>query len=246
MSAAQKKKKSVDSLSPAPDRRDIIVHDVSASLESEAGHIPTNNLDGYLSSHVMQDLSLALTMVLVPSCNEAVKDSLDSSITASVPEGCCVGSLASKLTEMSGGLPEQDGGVVADRYIPSTGKGSKPAVRAVEANFAGQSECTKENEGKCSPIGEHLRAITALPSSGGGDFMSQQKELNIGSTLPADAPQNISFVVKGIDKHSPVSSSYRAQHDTSIASSDEVVSPVISAVESNIRDLVYAVDAPRN
>ncbi|KAF8591795.1 hypothetical protein K439DRAFT_1611063 [Ramaria rubella] len=176
--SSAKTEKSADSPSPASYRRDIIFHDVTASLESEAARSSVKNSDKHPSTRVMQDPSLALTTVLVPSCSEAGKDSQSLSFNVSVPEGCRVGSSTSNLTEMSDGLLEQEGGVVADRNVPSTGRGSKPAVTAVEANVAGQSECTKGNESRCSPISEHLRGITALPSNGGSDFTGQRKELN--------------------------------------------------------------------
>ncbi|KAF8573271.1 hypothetical protein K439DRAFT_1625187 [Ramaria rubella] len=215
--SSAKTEKSADSPSPASYRCDIIFHDVAASLESEATHSSVKNSDKHPSTCVMQE-----TTVLVPSCSEAGKDSQSLLVNVSVPEGCRVGSSTSNLTEMSDGLLEQ-GGVVVDRNIPSTGRGSKPAVTAVEANVAGQSECTKGNKSRCSPISEHLRGITTLPSNGGGEFTGQRKELNISSTHPVDVPRN-------------VSSSYQARHDTCVTSSDEVVSLTSSAVELNIRD----------
>ncbi|KAF8574708.1 hypothetical protein K439DRAFT_1642018 [Ramaria rubella] len=177
--SSAKTKKSADSPSPASYRRDIIFHDVAASLESKAACSSVENSDKHL--------------ILVPSCSEAGKDSQSLSFNMSVPEGCRVGSLTSNLTEMSDDLLEQEGGIVVDRNVPSTGRGSKPAVTAIEANVAG-------NESRCSPI------------------------------------RNTSFVVRGIDKHSPVSLSYRAQCDT--------------IVELNVRDSdkcpSLPVDAPRN
>ncbi|KAF8576580.1 hypothetical protein K439DRAFT_1640429 [Ramaria rubella] len=144
--SSAKTDKRADSPSPASYLHDIIFHDVATLLESEAARSSIKNSDKHPSTHVMQDPSLALTTVLVPSCSEAGKDSQSLSFNVSVPEGCHVGSSTSNLTEMSDGF--------------TGARGSKPAVTAIEANVAGH---------------EHLRGITALPSNGGGDFTGQHE-----------------------------------------------------------------------
>ncbi|KAF8578243.1 hypothetical protein K439DRAFT_1621472 [Ramaria rubella] len=123
--------------SPAPYQRDIISYDVAASLESKAGCNPTN-LDGYPSLRVMQDLHLALMMVLVPSCSEAGKDSLSLSFNVLVPEGYHVDSMMNNLTEISDSFLEREVGIIASENLPSLRSRFKPEIRTVEAKVAGR------------------------------------------------------------------------------------------------------------
>ncbi|KAF8580622.1 hypothetical protein K439DRAFT_1519334 [Ramaria rubella] len=226
--SSAKTDKRADSPSPASYLHDIIFHDVATLLESEAARSSIKNSDKHPSTHVMQDPSLALTTVLVPSCSEAGKDSQSLSFNVSVPEGCHVGSSTSNLTEMSDGLLEQ-GGIVADRNVPSTGRGSKPAVTAIEANVAVSSSYRARRDTSVASSDE----VVSLTSSA--------VELNVRDSdecpsLPVDASRNISFMVNGRIKNAPTSLIIRAQRDTSVASPDVSFPFISSAVELEARD----------